>query len=242
MTAAEPRYWGVVPAAGSGSRMGGERPKQYLDLDGTPVLQRSLEALLSLGQLETVMVALAPGDELWQGLPAASYPRVEITSGGSERADSVLACLRALEQRADAEDWVLVHDAARPCLARSDLQRLVEQLADDSVGGLLAIPVSETVKRGDGDNRVLETVQRDGLWLAQTPQMFRFGLLKSALQAALEEGLAVTDESSAMERAGHRPRLVAGEPGNIKITRPGDLRLAALALAESQGANQEVEA
>lgn len=242
MTAAEPRFWGVVPAAGSGSRMGGDCPKQYLELGGTPVLQRTLEALLALAQLETVMVALAPGDARWQALPAASYPRVEVTTGGSERADSVLACLRALESRAASGDWVLVHDAARPCLSRADLQRLVEALAEDGVGGLLAVPVSETVKRCDSDGRVLETVERDGLWLAQTPQMFRFGLLKSALESALADGHAVTDESSAMERAGHRPRLVAGEPGNIKITRPGDLRLAALALAEGLGANQEVEA
>lgn len=242
MTAAEARLWGVVPAAGSGSRMGGERPKQYLELDGAPVLQRTLEALLGLAQLESVMVALAPGDRLWQALPAASYPRVEVTDGGSERADSVLACLRALESRAGIDDWVLVHDAARPCLAASDLRRLVETLADDDVGGLLAIPVSETVKRADGDGRVLETVERDGLWLAQTPQMFRFGLLKASLESALDSGQSVTDEASAMEQAGYRPRLVAGEPGNIKITRPGDLRLAALALAENRADNQEVEA
>ncbi len=242
MTAAEPRFWGVVPAAGSGSRMGGERPKQYLELDGTPVLQRTLEALLTLDQLQTVMVALAPGDERWQALPAASYPRVEVTTGGRERADSVLACLRALEARAAAEDWVLVHDAARPCLGAAELLRLVETLVDDGVGGLLAIPVSETVKRADGDGRVLETVERDGLWLAQTPQMFRFGLLKSSLESALEDGRAVTDEASAVEQAGHRPRLVAGEPGNIKITRPGDLRLATLTLAENRANKQEVEA
>jgi 2-C-methyl-D-erythritol 4-phosphate cytidylyltransferase len=236
----ERRLWGVVPAAGSGSRMGGDCPKQYLDLGGTPVLQRSLDALLALEQLDTVMVALAPGDSHWQALAAARYPRVEVTNGGAERADSVLACLCALESRAAPEDWVLVHDAARPCLARTSLARLVEELSGDEVGGLLAVPVAETVKRCDANGRVVETVERQGLWLAQTPQMFRFGLLKAALVAASQSGATVTDESSAMELAGHRPRLVPGEPGNIKITRPGDLHLAAHTLAARPGGSGEL--
>jgi 2-C-methyl-D-erythritol 4-phosphate cytidylyltransferase len=239
--AAEQRFWGVVPAAGSGSRLGGERPKQYLDLAGTPVLQRTLDALLSLRHLEMVMVALAPGDAYWQALPASRYPRVQVTTGGRERADSVLACLRALADRAGAHDWVLVHDAARPCLGAGELERLVAALADDPVGGLLAVRVTETVKRADADERVLETVDREALWLAQTPQMFRFGLLLEALESALTAGRIVTDESSALEQAGHRPQLVPGEPENIKITHPGDLRVAARTLAPAPGTDNEVE-
>lgn len=220
--------------------MAADCPKQYLDLAGAPVLQRTLDALLALGNLDTVVVALAADDSWWRALPAAGYPRIATTTGGARRADSVLACLEALADRAAADDWVLVHDAARPCLARGELERLVHALCDDPVGGLLALPVSETVKRGDSNGKVVETVDRDGLWLAQTPQMFRYGALKSALASALQAGLPVTDESSAMELAGHRPRLVAGEPENIKITRPGDLRVAARNLAQLSVSNGEI--
>ena len=224
---AEARVWAVVPAAGSGSRMGDDCPKQYLDLDGTPVLQRSLDALLALPALEAVAVAIAADDPRWASLPAASYPRVLVTTGGAERSDSVLSGLEALADRAAHSDWVLVHDAARPCVARVDLERLLDTLREDPVGGLLALPVSETVKRADDEQRVAETVARDGLWLAQTPQMFRYGMLRAALILCRDSGHSVTDEASAMEQAGHRPRLVPGNPGNIKITYPGDLALAA---------------
>ena len=236
----EPRYFGVIPAAGAGSRMGGETPKQYLDLDGVTVLQRSLEALLALPQLDSVVVALSADDTRWAALPAASDPRVFTTPGGAERSDSVLAGLDALADRAGAEDWVLVHDAARPCLVASDLDRLVVELAADPVGGLLATPVAETVKRSDVEGRVLETVPRESLWLAQTPQMFRFGLLRDALTQAAREGRVITDEASAIEQAGQRPKLVAGSVGNLKITRPGDLAQARKNL-NSMGDAQECE-
>ncbi len=231
MTIAEPRYWGVVPAAGSGARMGADCPKQYLELKGSAILQHTLDALLGLPLLQAVMVALAQDDTRWAGLAAARDERVKTTRGGAERADSVLACLRALESQADPEDWVLVHDAARPCVSQAELEKLVDSLKNDPVGGLLALPVSETVKRADAGQRVADTVDRRSLWLAQTPQMFRYGMLRAALESAAERGLAVTDEASALEQAGHAPRLVAGSASNIKVTRPADLPMAERYLA-----------
>lgn len=231
MTAAEPRFWAVVPAAGSGSRMAADTPKQYLQLRGTAILQHTLEALLALPQLAGVTVALAADDQRWPTLAVARDARVTTTLGGAERADSVLACLKALEADAATEDWALVHDAARPCVSLAELTQLVATLRDDPVGGLLALPVTETVKRADAEQRVAATIDRDGLWLAQTPQMFRFGALRAALEAAQAAGQKVTDEASAMELAGYAPRLVAGVATNIKITRPADLAVAEAFLA-----------
>lgn len=224
-------YWAVVPAAGRGTRMGGALPKQYLSLAGQPVVQRSVAALLAWDQLAGLVIALAPDDHHWQALDIADDPRVQVVVGGDQRSDSVFAGLEQLADRAAADDWVLVHDAARPCLRGADLRRLVAELADDAVGGLLAVPVAETVKRGDAQSRVSETVPRDNLWLAQTPQLFRFGLLREALQSARDQGLAITDEAAAVERSGAHPRLVVGDPGNIKVTRPEDLPLAERFLA-----------
>lgn len=225
------RYWAVVPAAGIGSRMGGDMPKQYLQLAGQPVLQRTLGALLAWERIERVVVALAEGDRFWHELDAAQDPRVITTIGGAMRSDSVRAGLQALSGVAAANDWVLVHDAARPCLRLADIQQLATSLADEPVGGLLAVAVAETVKRASDDARVLETVPRADLWLAQTPQLFRYGLLCDAMSAAARHGSSVTDEAAAVEQAGHKPVLVPGHPGNIKITRPEDLLLAERFLA-----------
>lgn len=226
-----PRYWAVVPAAGAGHRMGGVTPKQYLALNGETVLQHTLAALLAGDFIEQIIVAIDGRDRHWETLPAASNPRVHTVIGGVERSDSVRAGLEVLVGTAGADDWVLVHDAARPCLSADALQRLRTELADSSVGGLLALPVAETVKRSDEDLQVAETVDRSDLWLAQTPQMFRFGPLLSALKQAAKAGEFITDESSAMELAGFQPLLVHGDPGNIKITRPGDLAFAKARLA-----------
>lgn len=230
-TARESQFWAVMPAAGVGSRMGGDVPKQYLPLAGVAVIQRSLEVLLGWEPLQAVAVALSRSDKHWPTLPVARDSRVIAVVGGAERSDSVLAGLRALAGKAGESDWVLVHDAARPCLRRQELARLTEVLARDPVGGLLAVPVSETVKRGDPDDRVAETVSREHLWLAQTPQMFRYGMLRKALEAAAAAAVPVTDEAAALERQGHRPRLVPGSSRNIKITRPDDLLLAERYLA-----------
>ena len=218
------RIWIVVPAAGASRRVGGPVPKQYLQLLGRSVLEWSLRTLLDHPAIEGGVVALADGDDDWNRLPAALRGRVTTTTGGRERCDSVLSGLRALA--AGNDDWVLVHDAARPCLDPQDLSRLIDACQDDAVGGLLAVPVADTLKRAGKGERVAATVAREGLWRAQTPQMFRLAALRAALEAALAAGEAPGDEATAMERAGHAPLLVEGSPFNIKITRPADLAFA----------------
>lgn len=168
-------------------------------------------------------VALSAGDPHWQELDLARDPRVRAVEGGAERSDSVRAGLRALRVRADERDWVLVHDAARPCLAHAELAGLIDVLREDEVGGLLAVPLVDTLKRADESGRVAQTVSREGLWRALTPQMFRFSVLIRALNEAENNRAAVTDEAQAVELLGLRPRLVAGSPDNIKITLPEDV-------------------
>jgi 2-C-methyl-D-erythritol 4-phosphate cytidylyltransferase len=218
------RTWIVVPAAGASRRVGGPVPKQYLKLLGRSVLEWSLRALLDHPAIEGGVVVLADGDEEWTGLPATLRGRVTTAAGGRERCDSVLSGLRALPGGDD--DWVLVHDAARPCVDPRDLSRLIEACHDDAVGGLLAVPVADTLKRAGDRQRVATTVAREGLWRAQTPQMFRHAPLRAALEQALAAGEKPGDEATAMERAGHAPLLVEGSPFNIKITRPTDLDFA----------------
>jgi 2-C-methyl-D-erythritol 4-phosphate cytidylyltransferase len=218
--------WGVVPAAGIGRRMGSEIPKQYLTLGQQTILEHSVQALLSCDVLEAVAVALHPEDTLARQLPGLSDPRIVFTTGGDNRSDSVLAGLQALSGRAGDNDWVLVHDAARPCVQASDIAALIDTVSVAGVGGILAEPVMDTVKQADRDGRVQATLDRSTLWRAQTPQMFRLGLLQAALEQALASGAPVTDEASAMELAGHPVQLVAGSANNLKITVPGDISLA----------------
>lgn len=231
MRAAE-RRWAIVPAAGRGTRFGGRLPKQYTRLLGRPLLSWTLAGLLAERSIAGVMVALAPGDRRFARLPEAGDPRVHRCVGGARREDSVRSALEALRPLASDTDWVLVHDAARPCLARSDLRLLLESVGDDPVGGLLAIPVSDTLKSADESLRVRSTVARDRLWRALTPQMFRYGLLGRALALCLERGRAVTDEASAVEAIGLRPKLVRGRGDNIKVTSGEDAALAAAILGD----------
>lgn len=218
-----PRYFAVVPAAGSGQRFRSSQPKQYAKLNGRCVIDHALNALLQQPLISTVVVALAPGDEYWGTTDASRHPSVQTVAGGRERHHSVLNGLSALVDVAAAEDWVVVHDAARPCLKTSDLARLIETLCDHAYGGLLAVPVPDTLKRAQpGQATVAETIDRRHLWQAQTPQLFRYKLLYQALQ----EHAPVTDEAQAMERAGYPPRLIIGSQANVKITSPEDLRLA----------------
>ncbi len=226
-----PRCFVVVPAAGVGKRMGASIPKQYLELAGRPVLQHTLERLLAVREVRHVMVALAADDDRWPQLPVASHPRVLTTIGGVERADSVLAGLRSLEEIALEDDWVLVHDAARPCLRTGDVVRLLERLAEDPVGGILALPSVDTLKQVE-EGAIQQTLDRRRIWRALTPQMFRYGLLCDALERALNAGQVITDEANAMEYAGFRPKIVEGSPDNIKITRPEDLPLAEFYLGQ----------
>lgn len=218
--------WAVVPAAGVGARMGAGMPKQYLKLADKTILEQTLTRLLSLPDLEKIVVAVSPFDEHWPYLDIANHPNIIAVDGGQERADSVLQAMRALSQLADKDDWVLVHDAARPCVCIDQVDSLIEILDDHLVGGLLGVPVVDTIKRISREYGVEATVDRKVLWRAQTPQVFRFGLLFDALKTALDQGLEITDESSAVELAGYFPRMVEGSSDNIKITRPEDLPLA----------------
>ena len=208
-------------------------PKQYLPLSGRPVLWHTLARLCAYPRLEGVMLGVSAQDAYWPGLSedCSRLPRFLGTyTGGATRAHTVLNGLRSLTARAPARDWVLVHDAVRPCLRHADIDKLIAAVGEDDNGGLLALPISDTIKRADAGDRAVETVSREGLWRAYTPQMFRIGLLAKALERALEQGDEVTDEAAAMEAAGFAPRLVAGCADNIKITLPEDMALAELFL------------
>lgn len=210
--------------------MAAARPKQYHVLAGRTVIEHSLQALLDHPCLSRLVVVLAPGDATFETLAVAADSRVATTVGGATRADSVAAGLQALGD-GEPHTLVLVHDAARPCVSRPEIDRLLDAAAAGP-GALLALPVRDTLKRSDRQGRVAGTVEREGMWQALTPQAFRLGALREAL-AGDREG--VTDEASALERAGHRPVLVEGDPGNIKVTRPGDLQLAEAILLARAG-------
>ena len=218
--------WAVVPAAGSGQRMAAEIPKQYLRIAGTTILEYALRGLLACPDIRGVVVVVDPSDRRADEISSLSDPRVSRASGGAERADSVLSGLRSLAGIAAQDDWVLVHDAARPCLPLADLQRFVDSIKAGGVGGLLAQRVNDTIKRVGSDHRVEETLDRESLWRAQTPQMFRWSELSSALEQSLDKRLLVTDEASAMEQAGYDVQVVEGPSCNLKVTVPDDLRVA----------------
>lgn len=220
------RHWVVIPAAGLGQRMASAIPKQYLPLAGRTVIEWSLAPFLGRSEFPSIVVVLAAGDPHWSALPLASNKHVITLVGGAERADSVRAGVAVIAEHAKAEDWVLVHDAARPFLDSADLDRLLKALAEDPVGGLLAAPVPDTLKRAGHDNRVEATVSRSQLWRALTPQMFRFGLLRQALEQCVAGDASITDEAAAVESLGLKPLLVPGRSDNIKITTLEDLTLA----------------
>jgi 2-C-methyl-D-erythritol 4-phosphate cytidylyltransferase len=225
------RYCAVVPAAGSGLRFGADLPKQYLQLHGRTVLEHTLHLLLAVPRLQRIVVVVHPDDRRWRGLEILADPRVAVTAGGAERCHSVLNGLQWLRNEGEPWDWALVHDVARPCCPPADIERLLDQLQADPVGGLLAVPVSDTLKRVDAQRQVVETIDRATLWQAQTPQLFRFPLLCDALAHCLAVGALVTDEAQAVEAMGWQPRVVEGSRSNIKITRPEDLALAEYFLA-----------
>ncbi len=223
-----PRHYAIVPAAGSGSRFGAEKPKQYLDLLGRPLIFHTLKALTACPDIERVWVVLAPDDPWWPRYDWSELgAKLEtVRCGGATRAESVTNGLQAAAMVAADDDWVLVHDAARPCISATMLDALFADLAQDPVGGILAVPVADTLKRADTEQRVAATEPRDGLWQAQTPQMFRYGLLCDALQKCRD----VTDEAGAVEALGLKPKLVRGDATNLKVTYPADLALAAMIL------------
>ena len=222
------RYYALVPAAGSGARFGSETPKQYLELAGRPMIYHSLVALCRCERIARVWVVLSPGDRWWESYDWSDLEtKLQVLRcGGATRAETVFNGLQAIEKSLSDDDWMLVHDAARPCLSQEMLTALCEELRDDPVGGILAVPVADTLKRADAEQRVLATESREGLWQAQTPQMFRYGLLRRALAG----NAAVSDEAGAIEAAGFRPRLVEADATNFKVTYPADLRLADMVL------------
>lgn len=209
-----------------------EMPKQYLPLAGRSVLEWSVAPFLSRPECAGIVVVIAADDARWSSSPLSRQPLVRAVSGGQQRVASVFAGVTALRDQCTDSDWLLVHDAARPCLGASDLQHLLETLRNDAVGGLLAVPVVDTLKRADDEQRAAATVARDRLWRALTPQMFRYGVLSRALQEALQAGVAITDESQAVELLGLWPRLVPGSTDNIKITLAQDLARAERLFAE----------
>lgn len=223
-------FWAVVPAAGKGLRFGGPLPKQYCALAGRTVIEWALAPLLGNPRISGVVVALAADDVHWSRLAVSSEKRVRTVTGGAERSASVRNALAALSEEAVPSDWVLVHDAARPCLGSEDLERLMVEGSRDEVGAILAARVPDTLKRADREGRVRETLDRENLWRALTPQMFRLGELADALDRTRGER-AVTDEAMAMELTGRRPLLLPGDPANIKITDHRDLALAERLLA-----------
>ena len=233
MQTRHPRHFAIVPAAGSGSRMAASRPKQYLPLLGRPLIHHALAVLCAAPAIDAVYVVLSVDDAEWaRHAWSARGPLLRtLFCGGATGAASVRGGLRAIAGEAAAGDWVLVHDAARPCLAAWHVDKLVRELAHEEVGGLLAVPVADTLKRADEHQHVVETVARDSLWQAQTPQMFRYAMLRRALEGARK----VTDEASAIEAAGLRPRLVQGDATNLKVTYPLDLHLAEWILNNREG-------
>jgi 2-C-methyl-D-erythritol 4-phosphate cytidylyltransferase len=225
--------WAVIPAAGIGRRMQSHIPKQYLRVGDRAIIEHSLDRLLDIDRVSGVVLALQMADPYWPQLHYRHRKPVRIAEGGDERCDSVRNAIRLLLESSDDTETlhVLVHDAVRPCVRSGDINRLIDTALVDDHGGLLAMPVRDTIKRQKAGSRVDATIDRSDLWHALTPQLFRAVLLHDALESAMHDGVEITDESSAMEYAGYSPRLVEGAGSNIKVTRPDDLELAARLLA-----------
>ena len=234
--------WAVLPAAGIGRRMGSTIPKQYLSIDGVPLLLHSLRRLSAVKEIEKIVVVIHPEDSRWvelEGSIAVEFEnRIITVMGGDERYQSVLNGLTAMAEFADDNDWVIVHDAVRPCVRTSDIENLISKVSLHPIGGLLGSAVDNTLKKVDADLTVIETVDRESYWNALTPQMFRFAALKESIEAVVASGEQVTDEAAAMEVAGFKPIMVAGSKDNIKITVESDLVLASQIL-KNQASNNE---
>ncbi len=233
-----PKYWCVVPAAGIGSRVGADCPKQYLKLGDKTILQHTVERLLAVPQLARIILAVSSDDQHWQAIDILHNDRIEIVIGGTQRCDSVLNGLHALANKASDSDWVLVHDVARPCITQQLINKLIVEVGQHEVGGILAIQASDTLKQVSG-NHISGTLDRSFIWQAQTPQMFRYQKLLQALTralapGALKTGEQITDEASALEWAGMTPCVVEGSRDNIKVTLPEDIALATFFIHHQQ--------
>ena len=218
------RIFALVAAAGTGTRLGEALPKQYLDLNGRPMIYHALAALAEVSRIEKIFVVLSPVDSHWSQLMAHLVPpRVAcLTVGGASRAASVANGLAAIRTDAGLDDWIMVHDAARPCIRAALIEQFIDELENDPIGGLLALPLADTIKLANNELRVEKTLSRENIWRAQTPQMFRYGALKKALATKPE----ATDEAEAIEALGHQPRLVLGDGANLKVTFAADMELA----------------
>jgi 2-C-methyl-D-erythritol 4-phosphate cytidylyltransferase len=230
-----PKVFAIVPAAGHGTRIGDPVPKQYLAVAGQPMMYHSIHALAAVSRIERIFVILSPEDRHWRG---HDWSRVQskletIHGGGAHRPETVLNALKALEGRVANDDWILVHDAARPCIGTELVEQFLDEMGEDPIGGLLGMPVADTLKRAEEGQRVVDTVSRVNLWRAQTPQMFRYQMLCRGLERKPD----ATDEAQAIEALGHAPRMVEGENLNIKVTFAEDLQLAEMILKlRAQGA------
>lgn len=229
-------YWAVIPAAGTGTRMAMECPKQYLTIQNKCILEHTVERFCQHPKIKGIVIALAADDRYWPLLPISANEKVSTCAGGEERCHSVFNSLTFLQSLAAEDDWVLVHDAARPCLRADDIDKLLTETAQHPVGGILALPVSDTMKCATPSGDIEATLDREGLWHALTPQMFRLAQLRRALSDSLEKGRRVTDEAQAIEALGLKPKLIQGHADNIKVTLPSDVARAELFLAEQERA------
>ncbi len=218
------KYWVVIPAAGVGARMGVDKPKQYITFDNKTIIEYTIDCFLHRNEIEKIVVAISSKDEYWPDLAISKNKKILTAPGGNERYQSVLNSLHALAGKAKEDDWVLVHDAARPCLNQSAIDRLIKNLKTHEVGGILALPCRDTMKRVNEQGEIVKTVERQSLWHAQTPQMFKYRKLVNAIEEALQDNVIVTDESMAIERIGYQPLIIEGHHENIKITHKDDLQ------------------
>lgn len=226
-------FWLVIPAAGIGTRIGGDLPKQYCVINGKSILEYTLDAFLGIPGLKGIVIAIHKDDQHFAKLPLANHSLIKTVVGGKERADSVLNALAFLENQCVECDWVLVHDAARPCVLSVDVIAMINNLSTSNIGGIMAVPVGDTIKVVSNQGEIVKTEDRRALWQAQTPQMFRLGILQKALLTAHEKNIIVTDEASAIELLGYTPRVFQGKRSNIKITLPEDLTMAESLLRQS---------
>lgn len=230
MSALTSRVFAVVPAAGVGSRMQADRPKQYLKLHDQTIMEHTLNQLLSFPPIENIILPISNGDEYWPDISLNGHPKIMSCEGGAERFESVLNGLnKLLESGAQKSDWVMVHDVARPCIQHHDLQKLLDSTSEQ--GSILGAQVRDTMKRTNEKGEIINTVERENLWHALTPQLAPIGVLKDAIESAIKDGVNITDEASALEHVGLTPKMVAGAPSNIKVTRPEDLSLAEMYLS-----------
>lgn len=218
-----PRYWVVISAAGLGLRMGADKPKQYLKIHQKTILEHTLDIFLSHPKISKLVVVLHPRDHYWREIPLSNSSQIITAIGGDTRAQSVLQGLKALANDAAPNDWVLVHDSVRPCLTKKILDRLLNQLSNHPVGGILGIPVRDTLKQINDEGAIIQTLSREQAWCAQTPQMFRYQLLLDALTQTINQRQIVTDDAGAIEKLGYKPQMIMGDIHNIKITYPDDL-------------------